>query len=292
MFSTPKKNKLESPFLAQIQAEDSFSFPSPGILVDKKKQTSTPFYKRSQKEVTFHIPDISVISHETPQRKRAAKENTLPVPRVKSPSKDIFSGMESDAFHSCVEDFSDDHSEIKDSKGRIFHEITNENENSFAKDLNNNLSKYVTPNAQKTSKIINEEKSFYKTPSDGNPVKKENTFFMTPLENIEASQARSATKYYTPSYVPHSPAPRSGKLEDITNRLSNLLDNIRPTNQMMLESRIDELENENLGIKRKLLAITEELSSLGAYNSQTDFLENLQTRVDRHIAKVHEIIDE
>jgi hypothetical protein len=241
MFSTPKKNKLESPFLAQIQAEDSFSFPSPGILVDKKKQTSTPFYKRSQKEVTFHIPDISVISHETPQRKRAAKENTLPVPRgnklflyfdlkfhlVKSPSKDIFSGMESDAFHSCVEDFSDDHSEIKDSKGRIFHEITNENENSFAKDLNNNLSKYETPNAQKTSKIINEEKSFYKTPSDGNPVKKENTFFMTPLEKIEASQARSATKYYTPSYVPHSPAPRSGKLEDITNRLSNLLDNIR-----------------------------------------------------------------
>ena len=81
MFSTPKKNKLESPFLARIQAEDSFSFPSPGILVDKKKQTSTPFYKRSQKEVTFHIPDISVISHETPQRKRADKENTLPVPR-------------------------------------------------------------------------------------------------------------------------------------------------------------------------------------------------------------------
>jgi len=292
MFSTPKKNKLESPFLTRIQAEDSFSFPSPGILVDKKKQTSTPFYKRSQKEVTFHIPDISVISHETPQRKRTDKENTLPVPRVKSPSKDIFSGMDSDAFYSCVEDYSDDQSEIKDSKGRIFHEITNENEISFAKDLNKNLNKYETPNAQKSSKIIHEEKSFYKTPSDENSVKKEKTVFMTPLDKFEASQCRSATKYYTPGYVPHSPAPRSGNLEDITNRLSNLLDNIRPTNQMMLESRIDELENENLGIKRKMLAITEELSSLGAYNFQTDFLENLQTRVDRHIAKVHEIIDE
>jgi len=146
---------------------------------------------------------------------------------VKSPSKDIFSGMDSDAFYSCVEDYSDDQSEIKDSKGRIFHEITNENEISFAKDLNKNLNKYETPNAQKSSKIIHEEKSFYKTPSDENSVKKEKTVFMTPLDKFEASQCRSATKYYTPGYVPHSPAPRSGNLEDITNRLSNLLDNIR-----------------------------------------------------------------
>ena len=83
MFSTPRK-KLQSPFLARIQADESCNFPSPGILTNKNKQTSTPFNKRSPKEVTFHIPDISVINSETPQRKIIQKENQLPLPRGKN----------------------------------------------------------------------------------------------------------------------------------------------------------------------------------------------------------------
>ena len=244
MFSTPRK-KLQSPFLARIQADESCSFPSPGILTNKNKQTSTPFHKRSPKEVTFHIPDISVIKSETPQRKIIQKENKLPVPRgrdnyshafmyrflsVNSPAKNKFSDMDSDAFHSCVEEFSDDQSEIKDSKGRIFHEITNDNERSFANDLNENLTKFETPNEEKPASKLAFEKSIYMTPSENvtlNLMKKEKPLYYTPAEKLKDSRVGSATKYYTPSYIPHSPAPRSGKLEDVTNRLSNLLDNIR-----------------------------------------------------------------